>query len=88
MNDHCSPALRDASGSWQGPAAPFFSAADGPVLRLSFTLGPDRGHAHCGGARRRRMAARIGPQSQATAGNSKLRAISVPAIIHPWFSRR
>ncbi len=37
----------------------FFSAADGPVLPLSFSLGEDRGHAHSGGARNRRMAARI-----------------------------
>ncbi len=42
-----------------GPAAPFFFAADGPVLRLSCSLGPDRGHAHSGGARNRRMAARM-----------------------------
>ena len=41
------------------PAATLFSAADGPVLPLSFSLNPDRGHAHSGGARRRLMAARI-----------------------------
>ena len=36
--------------------AMFFSAADGPVLPLSFSLGPDRRHAHDGGAQRRRIA--------------------------------
>ena len=42
-----------------GPAAMFFSAADIPVLPLSFSLGPDRGHAHSGGVRNRRIAARM-----------------------------
>jgi len=49
----------------------FFSAADGPVLPLSFSLGPDRGHAHDGGARNRRIAARmartIGPVTASSA---------------------
>ena len=40
-----------------GPAATFFSAADKPVLPLSFSFGLDRGHAHSGGAPKRRMAA-------------------------------
>lgn len=48
-----------------GPRAVFFSAADGSVLPLSFNLGVDRSHAHSGGARRQRIAARtartIGP---------------------------
>jgi hypothetical protein len=34
-------------------AAQFYSAASGPVLSLSFSLGLDRGHAHNGGARNR-----------------------------------
>ena len=42
-----------------GPGAVFFSAAGRPVLLLSFSLGVDRGHAHSGGARNRRMAARM-----------------------------
>ena len=54
-----------------GPAAPFFSAADRPVLLLSFSLGQDRGLAHSGGARRRWMAARmartIGPVTATSA---------------------
>lgn len=41
------------------PGPVFFSAADRPVLPLLFSLGLDRGHAHSGGARNRRMAARI-----------------------------
>ena len=40
-------------------AAVFFSAADRPVLSLSFSLGVCRSHARSGGARRQRMAARI-----------------------------
>ena len=54
-----------------GPAEPLFRAADGPVLPLSFSLGMDRGHAHDGGVRRRRMAARtartIGPVTATSA---------------------
>jgi hypothetical protein len=42
-----------------GPAAPFFSAADGPVLPLAFSLKQFQRHAHDGGVRRRRMAARM-----------------------------
>ena len=42
-----------------GLTAVFFSAADTPVLHLSFSLGVDRPHAHDGGARRRRIAARM-----------------------------
>src|SRR3546814_6454092 len=60
-----------------GPAEPLFRAADGPVLPLSFSLGMDRGHAHDGGVRRRRMAARtartIGPVT-ATSANWKVMA--------------
>src|SRR3546814_1296055 len=56
---------------------PLFRAADGPVLPLSFSLGMDRGHAHDGGVRRRRMAARtartIGPVT-ATSANWKVMA--------------
>ena len=59
------------------PVASVFSAADEPVLPLSFSLGPDRGHAHSGGARNRRMAARmartIGPVT-ATSANWKVMA--------------
>ena len=36
-----------------GPASPFFSAVDRPVLPLSFSCCQDRGHAHIGGARNR-----------------------------------
>ena len=36
-----------------GPAAQFFSAANGPVLPLLFSLGRDPGHIHFGGARKR-----------------------------------
>jgi hypothetical protein len=42
-----------------GPAVTFFSAMDGPILPLSFSLGEDLGHAHDGGARNRRIAARV-----------------------------
>jgi hypothetical protein len=38
------------------PVAALFSAADRPVLPLSLSFGLNRGHAHRGGARRRRMA--------------------------------
>jgi hypothetical protein len=52
-------------------AAAFFSAADRPVEPRSFSLDPDRGHAHDGGARNRRMAARmartIGPVTATSA---------------------
>ena len=41
-----------------GSAVVFFSTAGRPVLPLSFGLSVDRGHAHSGGARNRRMAAR------------------------------
>jgi len=41
------------------PAALFFSLAGRPVLPLSFIFGLDRGHAHDGGARNRRTAARM-----------------------------
>jgi hypothetical protein len=48
-----------------GSAAVFFRAEDKPVLPLTFSLFVDRDHAHDGGARNRRMAARtartIGP---------------------------
>jgi hypothetical protein len=48
-----------------GPAAQFFSAANGPALPFSFTLSLGCGHAHDGGARSRwmavRMARTIGP---------------------------
>jgi hypothetical protein len=54
-----------------GPAAQFFSAANGSVLPLSFTLGLGRGHAHDGSARSRRMAASmsrtIGPVTNTSA---------------------
>ncbi len=60
-----------------GLTAVFFSAADTPVLHLSFSLGVDRPHAHDGGARRRRIAARmartIGPVT-ATSANWKVMA--------------
>lgn len=53
------------------PAVTFFSVADGPVLPFSFNLGPDRDHAHSGGARNRRMAAimarSIGPVTATSA---------------------
>ena len=42
-----------------GLAATFFSAADRPVLPLSFSLVQERGHAHAGGARSRRIATRM-----------------------------
>ena len=42
-----------------GPAAPFISAVDRPILSLSFSFCQDRGHVHSGGARNRRIAARI-----------------------------
>jgi len=49
----------------------FFSAADRPFLPLSFSLGVDGGHAHDGGARNRRKAARmartIGPVTATSA---------------------
>jgi hypothetical protein len=55
----------------------FFSALDGPVLPFSFSLSMDRGHAHSGGARNRRMVARmartIGPVP-ATSASWKVRA--------------
>ena len=51
--------------------AVFFSAADRPILPFSFSLGVDGGHAHSGGARNRRMAARmartIGPVTATSA---------------------
>lgn len=54
-----------------GPAATFFSASGRLVLPLSFSFGLDRGHAHSGGARNRRMAARmartIGPVTATSA---------------------
>lgn len=42
-----------------GPLVKLFSAADRPVEALSFSLVMDRGHAHDGGSRNRRMAARM-----------------------------
>jgi hypothetical protein len=33
-----------------GPAASFFSATGSPIEPFSFSLGPDHGHAHDGGA--------------------------------------
>ena len=52
-------------------AAAFFSAADRPVQPLSFSLSVDRDHAHSGGARNRRIAARmertIGPVTATSA---------------------
>ena len=54
-----------------GPAATFFSASGRLVLPLSFSFGLNRGHAHSGGARNRRMAARmartIGPVTATSA---------------------
>ena len=54
-----------------GSAGVFFSAPDRPVLPLSFSLGPDRGHAHSGGVRNRRiaewMARTIGPVTATSA---------------------
>ena len=54
-----------------GPAASFFSAVGRPVEPLSLSFSPDRGHAHSGGARNRRMAARmartIGPVTATSA---------------------
>ncbi|GEM_PF-5312792 len=41
------------------PGAAFFSAADRSVQPLSFSLSVDRDHAHSGGARNRRIAARM-----------------------------
>ena len=42
-----------------GPGAVFFSAAGRSVQPLSFSLSVDRDHAHSGGARNRRIAARM-----------------------------
>jgi len=42
-----------------GPTAMFFGAAVRPVLPLSFSLSLDHRHAHDGGARNRRIAARM-----------------------------
>ncbi len=50
---------RAANRHHSDPVGPFFSASDGSVLLRSLNLGPDRGHAHSGGARNRRMAARM-----------------------------
>lgn len=50
-----------------GSAAVFFSAEGRPVLPLSFSLDVDRGHAHDGGARNRRMARTIGPVTATSA---------------------
>tara|TARA_B110001450_G_scaffold254375_1_gene279595 strand:+ start:169 stop:552 length:384 start_codon:yes stop_codon:yes gene_type:complete len=65
------------SSQHPGLAAQFFSAANGPVLSLSFSLGLDRGHAPGGGARNRRIAARMartmGPVT-ATSANWKVMA--------------
>jgi len=47
------------TGAVLGPEARILSATNRPVLPFSFTLGLDRGHAHDGGARSRRMAARM-----------------------------
>jgi hypothetical protein len=62
------------------PAAQFFSAASGPVLPNSFSLGLDRGHAHNGGTRNRwiasRMARTIGPVT-ATSASWKVMARAV-----------
>ena len=44
---------RSANPHHFGPASPFFSAVDRPVLPLSFSCCQDRGHAHIGGARNR-----------------------------------
>ena len=66
---------QNAKLPWSGPTAMFFSAADGVILPLSFSLGVDCSHAHSGGARRRRIAARmartIGPVT-ATSANWKV----------------
>ena len=66
-----SSADRAVNPQHPGLAAPFSSAAGGPVLRLSFSLGPDRSHAHSGGARNRWIAARmvrtIGPVTATSA---------------------
>ena len=54
------------------PPEVFFSAAEGVVVPLSFSLGLDRGHAHDGGARNGPIAARtaltIGPVTATSAG--------------------
>lgn len=42
-----------------GSEVRIFSALDKPVLPLSFSLGPDRGYTHDGGARNRRIAAKM-----------------------------
>ncbi|MDA1045071.1 MAG: hypothetical protein O3C57_07605, partial [Verrucomicrobia bacterium] len=69
--DSCSRADQAAKPLCFTPEAVFFSAAGRPVLPLSFSLGMDRSHAHDGGARRRRMAARmartIGPVTATSA---------------------
>jgi hypothetical protein len=66
-----SPVDQASNPQHPGPAVPFFSAADGPVLPLSFSLGQFQRHAHDGGARNRRMAARmartIGPVTATSA---------------------
>ena len=54
-----------------GPTEMFFSVAGRPVLPFSFSLGVDRDYALSGGARNRRMAARmartIGPVTDTSA---------------------
>ena len=64
-------ANRPVNPQHPGPAAVFFSASGRLVLPLSFSFGLDRGHAHSGGARNRRMAARmartIGPVTATSA---------------------
>ena len=60
-----------------GSAVVFFIEAGRPVVPLSFSLAGDRSHAHDGGARNRRMVARmvrtIGPVT-ATSANWKVMA--------------
>ena len=60
-----------ASVHHPGPAATLFSATDKPVLPLSFALGQFQRHAPDGGARNRRIAARmaltIGPVTATSA---------------------
>ena len=70
------------------PAVVFFSAADRPDVPLSFELNVDRRHAHDGGARRRRMAARmartIGPVT-ATSASWKVMARACRTTRAPIF---
>lgn len=64
-------------------AAQFFGAANGPVLSLSFSLDVDRGHAHDGGARRRRIAARMAQNIATTDGRRCPRGCCPCKLLRP-----